>query len=83
MVLPASIDTLRSTLGKRQGVARPNRFSIYMPLPLISINPGSILTNIASGGGFNPMSLLNDPRDISLCAKVVHYQDDKLQLQNT
>jgi len=66
MVLPASIDTLRSTLGKRQGVARPNRFSIYMPLPLISINPGSILTNIASGGGFNPMSLLNDPRDISL-----------------
>lgn len=37
-----------------------------MPLPLISINPASILTNLASGGGFNPMSLINDPRDISL-----------------
>ena len=66
MVLPASVDTLRGTLGKRGGVAKANRFSIYMPLPLISINPGSILTNLASGNGFNPMSLLNDPRDMSL-----------------
>ena len=66
MVLPASIDTLKSTLSKRQGVAKQNKFSIYMSLPLISINPASILTNLASGGGFNPMSLINDPRDISL-----------------
>ena len=66
MVLPASIDTLKSTLNKRQGTAKANKFSIYMPLPLISINPGDRLTNLASGGGFNPMSLINDPRDISL-----------------
>ena len=66
MALPASVDTLRGTLGKRGGVAKANRFSIYMPLPILSINPGAILTNIASGNGFNPMSLLNDPRDMSL-----------------
>ena len=66
MVLPASVDTLRGTLGKRGGVAKANRFSIYMPLPILSINPGAILTNLASGNGFNPMSLLNDPRDMSL-----------------
>ena len=66
MTLPASIDTLKSTLNKRQGTAKQNKFSIYMPLPLISVNPASILTNLASGGGFNPMSLINDPRDISL-----------------
>jgi len=66
MALPASIDTLKSTIGKRGGVSKSNRFAIYMNLPLISINPGTILSNIASGGGFNPMSLINDPRDISL-----------------
>lgn len=66
MALPASIDTIKSTLGKRGGIAPANRFAIYMNLPLISINPGSIITNLASGGGFNPMSLINDPRDISL-----------------
>ena len=66
MALPASIDTIKSTLGKRGGIAPANRFAIYMNLPLISINPGSIISNIASGGGFNPMSLINDPRDISL-----------------
>lgn len=66
MALPASIDTLKSTLNKRQGVAKANKFSIYMSLPLISINPSAILTNLASGGGFNPLSLINDPRDISL-----------------
>ena len=66
MALPASIDTLKSTIGKRGGVSKSNRFAIYMNLPLISINPGTILSNIASGSGFNPMSLINDPRDISL-----------------
>ena len=66
MALPASIDTLKSTICKRGGVSKSNRFAIYMNLPLISINPGAILSNLASGGGFNPMSLINDTRDISL-----------------
>jgi hypothetical protein len=66
MALPASIDTLKATIGRRGGFSNSNRFSIYMNLPLISINPGAILSNLASGGGFNPLSLINDPRDISL-----------------
>ena len=39
MALPASIDTLKSTIGKRGGVSKSNRFAIYMNLTLISINP--------------------------------------------
>ena len=82
MVLPASVDTLRGTLGKRGGVAKANRFSIYMPLPLISINPGAILTNLASGNGFNPMSLLNDPRDMSLLCESCSLPGGQLPLLN-
>jgi len=65
MALPMGIDTLKSTIGKRTGVAKSNRFAIYMNLPLVSINPTKILTNIVSGN-FNPMQVFNDPRDISL-----------------
>jgi len=61
----SSIDTFKSTLGRRTGFAKANRFAVYMNLPLISINPGTILTNIISGNT-NPLQIFNDPRDISL-----------------
>lgn len=65
MALPMDIDTLKSTIGKRGGVAKANRFAVYMNLPILSINPTSLLTNVASGN-FNPLQVFNDPRDISL-----------------
>ena len=65
MALPMNIDTLKATLGKRTGLAKSNRFAIYMNLPIVSVNPTRLLTNFASGN-FNPMQVLNDPRDISL-----------------
>lgn len=61
----SSIDTFKATLGRRTGFAKANRFAVYMNLPLISINPGTILTNIVSGNT-NPLQIFNDPRDISL-----------------
>lgn len=61
----SSIDTFKSTLGRRTGFAKANRFAVYMNLPLISVNPGTILTNIFSGNT-NPLQIFNDPRDISL-----------------
>jgi len=61
----SSIDTFKSTLGRRTGFAKANRFAVYMNLPLISVNPGTILTNIISGNT-NPLQIFNDPRDISL-----------------
>ncbi len=65
MTYPANIDSLKSTIGRRSGLAKANRFAIYMNLPLVSIDVGSILTNVLSGN-FNPLQILNDPRDISL-----------------
>ena len=65
MTYPANIDSLKSTIGRRTGLAKANRFAVYMNLPLISIDVGSIITNVVSGN-FNPLQILNDPRDISL-----------------
>lgn len=65
MTYPANIDSLKSTIGRRTGLAKANRFAVYMNLPLVSIDVGSILTNVLSGN-FNPLQVINDPRDISL-----------------
>lgn len=65
MTYPANIDSLKSTIGRRTGLAKANRFAVYMNLPLVSIDVGSIITNVVSGN-FNPLQILNDPRDISL-----------------
>ena len=65
MTYPANIDSLKSTIGRRTGLAKANRFAVYMNLPRVSIDVGSIITNVVSGN-FNPLQVLNDPRDISL-----------------
>lgn len=70
MALPMDIDTLKSTLGRRTGLAKANRFAVYIPLPLLSLNPASILGNIVSGNT-NPLQVFNDPRDISLLCESV------------
>ena len=38
MALPVSIDTMKSTINRRGGVARPNRFGVYITHPSKSIN---------------------------------------------
>jgi hypothetical protein len=67
-----SIDNLKSTIGRRQGVAQPNRFAIYIPIPIF--NTDNALKNVIQAGiaggsvaaGIN--SLYNDPRDLTfLC----------------
>jgi len=35
-MLPVGIDTLKSTIGRRGGVARSNRFAIYITHPIKS-----------------------------------------------
>ena len=74
MSLPTSIDALKSTIGARGGLARANRFAIYMSYPggpgLLNLNPLSALSNIANTG-FNMKSFLNDPRDIFILCESV------------
>lgn len=75
-MLPANIDTLKSTINSRGGVARSNRFAIYMSSPVgqnIFNSTSGVLGNAArsllSGGSISPRSLINDPRDIYLLAE--------------
>jgi len=64
-----SIDKLKSTIGKRGGLAKPNRFQIIFTPPQGSLLGGNIIGALTSGGGLK--SLVNDPRDISmLCENV-------------
>jgi hypothetical protein len=68
MSLPVSIDSLKSTIGARGGLARGNRFAIYMTYPggpgLINTDVSSLISNLTGGGGFK--SFFNDPRDLFL-----------------
>lgn len=75
MSLPVGIDALKSTIGRRGGVARNNRFAVYITHPsgkqgLINTDITGILSNIGSslmsGGNVDPFVLFNDPRDMFL-----------------
>jgi len=68
-----SIDNLKSTISKRGGLAKTNRFQIIFTPPKGKINGRGIaeglVASLASGGGIK--SLIPDPRDISyLCENV-------------
>lgn len=65
-----SIDKLTSTIGKRGGVAKQNRFQVIFTPPQGSLLSGAGLVGaLISGGGLK--SMINDPRDISmLCENV-------------
>jgi hypothetical protein len=84
MSLPVGIDALKSTIGKRGGLARANRFAIYITHPnmknalgpgLINMDIGGLVSNVAgsllSGGSVDPMAFINDPRDMFLLCESV------------
>jgi hypothetical protein len=60
-----SIDNLKSTIGKRGGLAKTNRFQVFFTPPQGSLlSAQGIIGALTSGGGLK--SMINDPRDISL-----------------
>lgn len=65
-----SIDKLKSTIGKRGGLAKQNRFQVIFTPPQGGLlSAGGLLGALTSGGGLK--SMINDPRDISmLCENV-------------
>ena len=70
MALPVSIDTIKSTINRRGGVARGNRFAVYVNHPskgmnsLLNFNPATLLSNLISGQGVNVADFIQDPRDL-------------------
>jgi hypothetical protein len=80
MALPAGIDTLKATIGRRGGLAKANRFALYISHPgkkpsLINTDVEGIVTNAArsliSGGGLSLQSFIEDPRDMYLLCESV------------
>jgi hypothetical protein len=74
-MIPTSIDSLKSTIGRRGGIARGNRFAIYITHPnkkqgLLNTDwtgiASNLLTSVTSGGSIDPMVFFNDPRDMFL-----------------
>ena len=67
-----SIDSIKSVISKKGGLAPANRFQVIFAPPavsLLNLNPENIVGSIISGG-FSIQNLINDPRDISiLCSK--------------
>jgi len=79
MPVPASIDTLKASINRRGGVAKANRFAIYVSHPskkggllggLINTDLSGIVSNVArsalSGGKISFGGFINDPRDMFL-----------------
>ena len=72
MSLPVSIDTMKSTINRRGGVARGNRFAVYVSHPskgmnsLLKFDPATLLSNLISGDGVNIGDFISDPRDMFL-----------------
>jgi hypothetical protein len=66
----SDIDNLKAIIGKRQGLAKTNRFlTIFTPptQALVNLNPLDVVGRFANGT-FNAKSLISDPRDIAfLC----------------
>ena len=65
-----SIDNLKAVIGKRQGLAKTNRFLTVFTPPtqaLLNLDPMDVVGRFANGT-FNARSLISDPRDIAfLC----------------
>lgn len=83
MTLPVDIDALKSTLNRRGGMAKPNRFAVYVTHPGKSTLGSFINTDFASlagnaaraaigGGSFSLKSFINDPRDMFLLCDSVN-----------
>lgn len=75
MGLPVNIDTMKSTINRHGGVARGNRFAVYISHPMKSMNnllrfdPATFLNNAIDGQGHHAGDFINDPRDMFLLCK--------------
>jgi|SRR5210317_323374 hypothetical protein len=69
----SDIDKLKSTISKKGGIARANRFRVIFTPPktsLLNLNLETIISSAISGN-FTARNLINDPRDIDmLCDSV-------------
>lgn len=69
-----NIDALKSTIGKKGGLAKANRFNVIFTPPtqsLLNLNPEVLVGSLLSGNTPSVKNLISDPRDISLLCEQV------------
>ena len=63
---------MKSTINRRGGVARGNRYAVYITHPskgmnsFLKFDPATLLSNLISGDGVNLGDFISDPRDMFL-----------------
>jgi hypothetical protein len=65
---PSTIDSFKANIGKHGGLAPQNRFVVIMTPPqasLLNFDLQGVAASLLSST-FDPMSLINDPRDVAL-----------------
>lgn len=60
-----TLDDMKSTIAKRDGLARSNRFNVHMNIPVINVSLTNIITNLLKGNDAMAGSI-NNPRDVSI-----------------
>ena len=77
MSLPVNVDSIKSSINRRGGIARGNRFAVYISHPskgmnsLLKFDPASLLSNLISGSGVNVGDFISDPRYMFLYCQSV------------
>lgn len=80
----ATIEELKSVIGKKGGIARTNNFRVLFTPPqttLFNIDTDQLLGSLIGGGSgeFNPKNLFNDPRDLSLLCQSANIPGAQIQ----
>jgi len=66
-MLPSNIDSFKSSIARRGGVARGNYFALSMNMPLLNLDTAQLGRNLLSGNT-SLGQVFNDPRDLTfLC----------------
>tara|TARA_E500000178_G_scaffold333171_1_gene367787 strand:- start:684 stop:1451 length:768 start_codon:yes stop_codon:yes gene_type:complete len=78
---PQTIDGFKATLGRRSGLARQNRFAVFITPPqgvLLNTDIEGYAADAASDN-FNMRSIFNDPRDIALLCESASLPGKQIQ----
>ena len=74
---PVSIDSLKSTINRHGGIARGNRYAVYITHPsktfnhILRFDPATFLNNMISGDGHHIGDFIRDPRDMFILCQAV------------
>ena len=74
---PVSIDSMKSTINRHGGVARGNRYAVYITHPsktftqIGRFDPATFLNNMIDGQGIHVGDFIQDPRDLFIMCQTV------------